>query len=686
MDGNRKNVPLSRLCDRAIECGWLIVVLVVPLYFNVYSYRVFEPDKVALFRSLVLIMALAWLIKEADTDFGHRFHGCKLRCLALLKCQAPESIVLALVGVYLLATLTSLAPGLSLWGSYEWRQGTYTFLCYVILFFLVACNLRSEAQVGRLLTAVLFASLFVSLYGILQHFDLDPLPWQGIAVGRVFSTMNHPNFLGAYLTMVIPLTVGCLLNSSLKPGLKPGCALLLALQIVCLLFTFSRSSWLAFLVSILVFAFLGALGRGKTGRFLIFVIALTCILLILAGLAYLDPGGLFSYSPLEPVHSFLRGKSAAAQIRALGWGATVRLIGARPVLGYGPESFALAFAGVYPPRLAIYGGPIATGGRAHNEWLDLAVIIGVPGVALYLLVLAVVFRRGWKARDSANPRRQAITIALLSAIAAYLAQNQLSFGTVTSFSLLWLFMAVIVALEKIQQRGVSGPTLSAPLPTLPGGLRVIGYGTLTAFVLVFVVLTNGVPVVADIYARQGAMAATAGGWDRSIEAYKQALRLCPNQGRYHRFLAAGYLNRALTGDRDKGHFLAAETELLTAVRLSPFDLGYRLALGGLYYQWGLLFDTDRLGLALEAYHQAAELSPTNPDVYTRWGLVYHALKRYDEALEKYHQALRLDPYHVLAYTCLGDTYTALGKKDEALGAYKNARRASQVVDTLVSKR
>ncbi len=690
--------PLSRWCDRVVEYGWLIVVLAVPLCFNVYSNRVFEADKVALFRSLVLVMALAWLVKGLG-GFGDWGSGIGELGFGLWV------FVLALVGIYLLATLTSLAPGLSLWGSYEWQQGTYTFLCYVVLFFLVAFNLRSEAQAGRLLAAILFASVPVSLYGILQHFDLDPLPWQGTALGRVFSTMHHPNFLGAYLAMVIPLTVGRLLNSSLKSGDVVLSAFLLALQLVCLFFTFSRSSWLALLVAALVFAFLWALRRGKPGRFLILLIALTCILLILAGLAYLDPGGLFSYSPLEPVHSFLRGKSATAQVRALEWAATIRLIGGRPLLGYGPESFELAFAGVYPPRLAIYGGPMATGGRAHNEWLDLALIIGLPGTALYLLVLAVVFRQGWKAMDRAKPRGQVTIIALLSAIAAYLAQNQLSFGTVTSFSLLWLFMAVIVALEKIQRRGVSGPTTGVLeikeinfQADSPGALKrtlkhLIGYGTLAVCVLVFVVFTNVVPVVADIYARQGAVAASAGNWDRSIEAYKQALGLCPHQGRYRHFLAAGYLNRAqrclaLPKCQAPAHddFLAAEVELLTAVGLSPLDLGYRLALGGLYYRWGLRFEADRLDSALEVYHQAAALSPTNPDIYTRWGLVYHALKRYDQALEKYHQALSLDPYHVLAYTYLGDTYTALGRRDEALEAYKNARQASQMVDILVSKR
>ena len=55
---------LSKACDQVIESGWLLIALALPLFFNVYSSRTFEPDKVALFRSLVVIMicgrALGW--------------------------------------------------------------------------------------------------------------------------------------------------------------------------------------------------------------------------------------------------------------------------------------------------------------------------------------------------------------------------------------------------------------------------------------------------------------------------------------------------------------------------------------------------------------------------------------------------------------------------------------------------
>ncbi len=54
---------LGQYADRTIELGWLFAVVFTPLFFNVHSSRVFEPDKISTLRSFVLIMTLAWLIK-----------------------------------------------------------------------------------------------------------------------------------------------------------------------------------------------------------------------------------------------------------------------------------------------------------------------------------------------------------------------------------------------------------------------------------------------------------------------------------------------------------------------------------------------------------------------------------------------------------------------------------------------
>ena len=62
--------------------GWLAAAVLVPLFFNVYSSRVFEPDKISLLRSIALIMAVAWLVKLFEGGFR-----------ALAKSGAPGRVI-----------------------------------------------------------------------------------------------------------------------------------------------------------------------------------------------------------------------------------------------------------------------------------------------------------------------------------------------------------------------------------------------------------------------------------------------------------------------------------------------------------------------------------------------------------------------------------------------------------------
>ncbi len=39
---------LEALCEGIIEAGWLVALVVVPLFFNPFSNRIFEPDSVGL--------------------------------------------------------------------------------------------------------------------------------------------------------------------------------------------------------------------------------------------------------------------------------------------------------------------------------------------------------------------------------------------------------------------------------------------------------------------------------------------------------------------------------------------------------------------------------------------------------------------------------------------------------------
>jgi len=165
------------------------------------------------------------------------------------------------------------------------------------------------------------------------------------------------------------------------------------------------------------------------------------------------------------------------------------------------------------------------------------------------------------------------------------------------------------------------------------------------------------------------------------------LRLSPAQDRYLKSLSSSYAALALSEKEHRSErFTLAEDALERAIALSPLDVGYRLSLGTLYYEWGVSGQRDKLDLALETYRQAAGISLSDPQIWSRWGRAYHAQEQYTLAIEKYQEALRLDPLHVQTYSYLGETYLAMRRLKDAREMYDKIDQVTEALDRMVSKR
>lgn len=204
---------LSRWCEGLIEACWLVAVLAVPLFFNIHSDRVFEPDKLALLRSIALVMIAAWLMRALDSGAW--------RNIGRLRFANPDAVwhkpftvtIMLLIAVYLIATIFSVTPRVSWAGSYQRLQGTYTFLSYIVVFALMASTIKSPAQIRRVVTVAIVTSIPVALYGLIQRFGHDPLPWGGNVQVRVTGHMGNAIFIAAYLIMVVPLTLARVIDA-----------------------------------------------------------------------------------------------------------------------------------------------------------------------------------------------------------------------------------------------------------------------------------------------------------------------------------------------------------------------------------------------------------------------------------------------------------------------------------------
>src|SRR5574337_152784 len=500
---------LSRYCDGVMEASWLLALVVTPLFFNVYSSRVFEPDKIALLRSLALIVLAAWLIKVIQ-EGSLRIPANpsqSLRGFFRLPLALPVSVF---VMVYLIATLFSVTPYTSWFGSYQRMQGTLTTFSYLVLFAAVVANVRRRAQVERIFTIVIITSLPISLYGILQHYHLDPLPWGGETVQLVTGNMGNAIFLAAYLIMAALVTLGrvavtahTILTQEAEAArhmVRLTCyVVILALDLVTIWFTQSRGPLAGLAVGLFFFAVLLALYWGHRWRVrqprlsvLANGAALFSIMMIVAGTAFVIvlniPNGPFrtlsnlpTIGRLSQILDEIEGRTGTGRVRVLIWQGVVQLMtphpplqfppnnrpdlwnAIRPLIGYGPEALYVAFNRFYPPELGDIEARNASPDRSHDETFDALAFTGLIGLAVAMALYVSVFYYSLKWLGFVDsPRRRNVLLGLViggegvSAVAVILWQGSeffgvaLPLGMITGLSLFLLLYGLLAAVRGLR--------------------------------------------------------------------------------------------------------------------------------------------------------------------------------------------------------------------------------------------
>jgi cytochrome c-type biogenesis protein CcmH/NrfG len=423
---------LERFCNRLIEAGWLLAVVLIPTFINVKTNRVFEADKGMLVRSLALLMTAVWLIKIAERAIHwlgsllgllDRTNPTRLRRPWLFYVMVLLFIVFAIV--YLGSTLLSVHPRISLMGSYQRGQGTYFTLCLIAIALLIATHLRSHAQLGRLLAAVALGSLPVTIYTIVQAIGADPLLWGG-PQAVVASTAGNANFLAAYLVMVIPLTATGLITLTLviwqaikscREAMTKAPSILhiityslflicglpiLGLQVYALSLSNALIAALALLVAAVPFVLflIATLPRRPLPRRIIVGLVILSITGILVPLVVVS----FTDIPLaeSPVAQWAEASQSPTIVvrQLLAEGARELLytrpsignqpdgwVSLRPLLGYGPETIFFTYNPVYQPELGHYEARTSSPDRTYNQLLDVGVNLGWIGTAVFLLIL-----------------------------------------------------------------------------------------------------------------------------------------------------------------------------------------------------------------------------------------------------------------------------------------------------------
>ena len=389
------------------------------------------------------------------------------RSLGTLRLPVLATAVAAIV-----ATVFSIAPSVSLVGTYGRYESLPMRLAYVGLF----CGAAWIGERERTTAAFVVGCALAAVKALFQAFTHAP--------PRPDGDLGQPNLLGALLAMAVPLALDRALRGSrpaeliarrVGPRWDPGARAWLALAGVCgagLAVSTSRSGWLGALAGICILAVFAARPKRLPG-----VIAGAALALTIAA-------ALVLISPLRNLNSDPPG------FRLGIWRDSLWVIGERPVTGWGPDTMGLVF-GRHQTADWVAGSNID---RAHSMPLDLAATQGVLGLAVCAWLFGVWWLGMWRGR------RLPGMAGLAGAAAAYLASALLNFDWAPATAAFWLLVGA----------GWAGLPGAIRWETRASPARAVAAGGVAAVGLVAAI----VPMAADLayYAGSPAQAAALDPW------------------------------------------------------------------------------------------------------------------------------------------------------------------------------
>lgn len=285
-------------------------------------------------------------------------------------------------------------------------KASLVFCCFILGYFLVANLLRTTERIERMIATMLIASLAVSAYGVFQYVTGSAeSTWQDQTMfsdisGRVVSTFANPNVLAEYLIMMMPIC-GAMLISSKKGKERAFYPLTFVLLGLCLIFTWSRGAWLGFLAGAALFLLI--LSRK-------FMVAGWFGLMAVPALPFILPANIVArFTSIGNV------SDGSTSYRVSIWKGVIKIIKEYFFSGVGVGE--AAFKNIYP--LFSHEG-IELAPHSHSLYFQLVVEVGILGLILFVVLMALLFRRSFSFFDSKNniypyTGREALRLRMLSA-------------------------------------------------------------------------------------------------------------------------------------------------------------------------------------------------------------------------------------------------------------------------------
>lgn len=731
-------VKLLDLSNKVIKYSFYILFFLVPLVFWKDTSELYELNKMWLTFGLTIVVLASWVVKSIvlkkfylqktpldipialflgsqiiSTIFSldpyvslwgyySRFNGGLIStiCYIILyyafvsnftkndEVKKPHGRIYAYIasGITILLTLLAIFySGIS--------SIALTVFLFSSIFFLSAWYINGAIAI-KLISLSIVSGIIVALWGLPSSKGYDPtcLLFRGsldvscwtedfLPKVRIFSTLGQPVWLGAYLAILIPLSIAYFLK--VKNRILFFLLFISSILFyVDLLLTKSRSAligvWLALMVFCGHYYLIELKLKIKNINFKKIwiqtkpLVVLLALFLLFTGIVLnpfeLNRGKVQKAPAQAPAGTFSTGGGGteSGKIRLFVWQGALNAWLHNPIIGTGVETFAFAYYKYKPVGHNLTSEWNYLYNKAHNEYLNYLTTSGILGLGSYLFVIFYFFRSIWQ---KLNRKTDLLAIALTAGYTSILITNFFGFSVVIVNLYFFLIPAfVFVLLGKLNTKNSFVKSFGKSEEKLSRLQKVDIAAVSVAAIYTLLFLLNF--WLADQAFARGSNLFRSGEYSSSYSFLKEAIGRIGFEPTYKDELASndavftvGLLSD-LSADtkRQKETLTFAEGLAKEAISYTkeltkehPNNVVFWKTKVRIYYSLSQI-DPSYTKDALEAIKKAQSLAPTDANIYYNLALLYGQNGENQKAVETLEQTLKLKPNYISAYYALGLFY------------------------------
>ncbi len=252
--------------------------------------------------------------------------------------------------------------------------------------FILALNLsNSNESLIKLSWCLILSAGTISIIGILQYL-FDPFTLTQVAIPG--STFGNKNFATQVLVLILPIAFFLMMSKKVDKLKIWVLTSNISLIFVFIFYSSSRAAWVVTFFEILLIVLYFILNRTKVTKWslwnsnkrnaTIFASLLTLFLLNLSADGFTN----FTNISLDRIDSIAESALNSSSLRYQIWEVALNMVSSSPIIGTGLGSFSQNLGNEgYSTWL------INNTFKAHNDFLELAVELGLIGVSIFILVI-----------------------------------------------------------------------------------------------------------------------------------------------------------------------------------------------------------------------------------------------------------------------------------------------------------